>query len=39
MKPVDHEVSWSIYFKDPDGNPFEDTTYDYEAFANEPALT
>lgn len=39
IKPVDHEVSWSIYFKDPDGNPFEVTTYDYEAFANQPALT
>ena len=27
---VDHELSWSIYFSDPDGNPFEITTYDYE---------
>ncbi|MES2676122.1 MAG: VOC family protein [Pseudomonadota bacterium] len=26
----DHEVSWSVYFKDPDGNPYEITTYDYE---------
>ncbi len=26
---VDHELSWSIYLKDPDGNPFEITTYDY----------
>jgi catechol-2,3-dioxygenase len=27
----DHEVSWSIYFADPDGNPFEITTYEYDA--------
>lgn len=26
---VDHDLSWSIYFKDPDGNPFEITTYEY----------
>jgi catechol-2,3-dioxygenase len=25
-----HDVSWSIYFKDPDSNPYEITTYDYE---------
>jgi len=25
----DHEVSMSLYFADPDGNPFEITTYDY----------
>lgn len=25
-----HEVSWSVYFKDPDSNPYEITTYDYE---------
>ena len=30
---VDHEVSWSIYFEDPDGNPFEITTYDHAALA------
>jgi catechol-2,3-dioxygenase len=24
-----HEVSWSVYFKDPDSNPYEITTYDY----------
>jgi catechol-2,3-dioxygenase len=28
---VDHDLSWSIYFKDPDGNPFEITTYEYDA--------
>lgn len=26
---VDHERSWSIYFRDPWGNRFEITTYDY----------
>lgn len=25
--PVDHEVAWSIYFQDPDGNPLEITYY------------
>ena len=34
---VDHQVSWSIYFEDPDGNPFEITTYDYAALAALPA--
>jgi catechol-2,3-dioxygenase len=27
----DHTVSWSLYFSDPDGNPFEITTYEHEA--------
>jgi catechol 2,3-dioxygenase-like lactoylglutathione lyase family enzyme len=27
---VDHDVSWSIYFMDLDGNRFEITTYDYD---------
>lgn len=27
---VDHEVSWSIYFNDLDGNPYEITCYDYD---------
>ncbi len=31
---VDHEVSWSIYFVDPDENPFEITCYDYDILAN-----
>ena len=30
---IDHEISWSIYFEDPDGNPYEITTYDYDALA------
>ena len=25
--PIDHEVSWSVYFQDPDGNPLEITYY------------
>ena len=25
--PVDHQVAWSIYFDDPDGNPLEITYY------------
>lgn len=25
---VDHDLSWSIYFKDPDGNPYEITCYE-----------
>ncbi|MBI3228677.1 MAG: VOC family protein [Burkholderiales bacterium] len=27
---VDHQLSWSLYFTDPDGNPFEITTYEYK---------
>ncbi len=30
VKEVDHDLSWSIYFKDLDGNPFEITTYEYD---------
>ena len=30
VEAVDHEVSWSLYFNDPDGNPFEITTYEYQ---------
>lgn len=25
--PIDHEIAWSIYFDDPDGNPLEITYY------------
>jgi catechol-2,3-dioxygenase len=28
----DHEVALCIYLSDPDGNPYEVTTYEYEAF-------
>ena len=31
---VDHELSWSIYFLDPDGNRLEVTTYDYGIVAD-----
>ena len=27
---VDHDYCYSVYFNDPDGNPYELTTYDYE---------
>ena len=27
----DHDVSWSLYFRDPDGNPYEITCYEYDA--------
>lgn len=31
----DHGLSWSLYFSDPDGNPFEITTHEYAALAPE----
>jgi catechol-2,3-dioxygenase len=33
LDPVDHDVSWSLYFSDPDGNPFEITSYEYDALS------
>ncbi|AUH50710.1 glyoxalase/bleomycin resistance/dioxygenase family protein [Chromobacterium sp. ATCC 53434] len=30
---VDHDLSWSMYFVDPDGNGYEITSYDYAALA------
>lgn len=33
LEAEDHAASWSLYFSDPDGNPFEITTYEYEAVA------
>ena len=30
-KTEDHQLSWSLYFSDPDGNPYEVTTYEYSA--------
>jgi NAD(P)-dependent dehydrogenase (short-subunit alcohol dehydrogenase family)/catechol 2,3-dioxygenase-like lactoylglutathione lyase family enzyme len=30
---VDHDVSWSIYFSDPDGNPYEITCYQHDQVA------
>ena len=32
-RAVDHEVSWSIYFSDPDGNPYEITCYQHGSVA------
>lgn len=32
-KVEDHEVSWSLYFNDPDGNPYEITSYEYAELA------
>ncbi len=32
----DHQLSWSMYFSDPDGNPYEITSYDYALL--EPKL-
>lgn len=29
----DHGLSWSLYFSDPDGNPYEITSYDYAELA------
>ena len=30
---VDHDLAWSIYFRDPWGNPYEITSYDYDELA------
>ena len=30
-RAVDHDASWSLYFEDPDGNPYEITCYDHAA--------
>ena len=32
-EPVDHGKSWSMYFNDPDDNPYEITSYDYDEVA------
>lgn len=34
----DHNLSWSMYFSDPDGNPFEITTYEYDELKNSLKL-
>lgn len=33
LQPIDHRLAWSVYLRDPDGNPYEITTYEYEVFA------
>lgn len=38
LKPVDHGLAWSVYFSDPDGNPFEITTYDYSRVVEHRGL-
>ena len=35
---INHDLSWSIYIKDPDGNPFEITTYDYAYVRDQLSL-
>ena len=30
---IDHAVAWSLYFADPDGNPYEITSYEHAAVA------
>jgi catechol 2,3-dioxygenase-like lactoylglutathione lyase family enzyme len=30
---ADHSISWSLYFCDPDGNPYEITSYEYQSLA------
>ena len=30
----DHEIAWSLYFADPDGNPYEITSYDHAEVAS-----
>ena len=32
---VDHDLSWSLYFTDPDGNPYEITNYDYSELQDQ----
>ena len=36
---VDHGYCFSVYFKDPDGNPYELTTYDYDHVRERLAAT
>jgi len=33
LEVVDHELSWSLYFSDPDENPFELACYEHAALA------
>ena len=35
----DHDLSWSLYFRDPDGNPYEITTYEYQAVKHSLATS
>jgi catechol-2,3-dioxygenase len=33
IEAVDHQLCWSLYFSDPDGNPYEIVSYDYKDLA------
>ena len=33
VEPEDHQLAWSLYFADPDGNPWEITTYQHAVVA------
>jgi catechol 2,3-dioxygenase-like lactoylglutathione lyase family enzyme len=35
VREQDHEVAMSLYFRDPDGNPYELTTYEVHLIKNE----
>lgn len=37
VEVFDHQVMWSLYFSDPDGNPYEITTDHYAAVASQLA--
>ncbi len=37
VEAEDHRLSWSVYFNDPDGNPYEITSYEYSAIASAVA--
>lgn len=39
VKAVDHHLAWSLYFNDPDGNPFEITSYEHQHIAEALAST
>jgi len=39
LEAVDHDLSWSLYFNDPDGNPFEITSYEYKQITDALAKT
>ena len=34
---MDHQLAWSIYLSDPDGNPYEIITYEYEEYTRDYA--
>ena len=33
VEPEDHQLAWSLYFEDPDGNPWEITTWQHAVVA------